>query len=119
MIFLCIPCLVLVSYFCILGIFFPKYRRYIKEGWKCFLDKLKGKKCSMSFDNKMRIAFSVWLANKNMKRAGKFFYDERNFKLTFTIIGIVFTIISIYLFILLIQFMAVPPCTSDVCAITI
>ena len=62
-----------------MSIFFPKYRRYIREGWRCFTDKLRGKKCSVSFDNRMRMAFSMWLAKRGLVRAGKFFSIERNF----------------------------------------
>lgn len=115
MIWFCIPCLILILYFAIAGIFFPKYRGYIKEGWKCFLDKLRGKRCSISFDNRMRLALSMWLSKRNMSRLGKFFYNERNFKITLTVIGIAFTIISVYLFILLINFLISPPCPGYVC----
>lgn len=104
----CIPCLVLVSYFAIAGIFFPKYRSYIKEGWRCFLDKLKGKKCIASFDSRMRLAVSMWFSEKGLSSIGKFLYDEHNFNITLTIVGVVFTILSIFLFILLINFLAAP-----------
>ena len=117
MVFFCIPCVILVLYFLVAGIFFPRYRVYIKEGWCCFLDKLRGKKCSVSFDNRMRLSFSVWLTEKNMPRMGRFFYDERNFRIAFTALGIAFTIISIFLFIVLMNFLANPPCVSDVCSI--
>jgi len=114
----CIPCLVLLVYFGVLGIFSPKYRIYIKEGWKCFIDKLRGRICSMSFDNKMRIALSMWLAEKGFVRAAKFFHNERNFKIVLTTIGIVFTVISIYLFWLLLNFLFVKsPCVAGICAI--
>ena len=117
MVFFCIPCVILVSYFLVAGIFFPRYREYVKDGWLCFLDKLRGKQCSVSFDNRMRLAFSMWLTEKGMERLGRFFYDERNFKVTFTLIGIAFTVISIYLFLVLMGFMAHSPCSGDVCAI--
>ena len=117
MVLFCIPCLILLLYFLIAGIFFPRYRNYIRDGWRCFLDKLKGRKCAASFDNRMRLAFSMWLTKHRMARLGRFFYNERNFKLTFTVLGIAFTIISVYLFIVFIQFLIEPPCTDDVCAI--
>jgi len=113
----CIPCLVLISYFAIASIFVPKYRLYIKEAWQCFLDKLRGKKCSISFDNRMRLAVSMWFAEKNMPRIGKFLHDERNFKITLTMVGVVFTVISIFLFIVLLEYLAHPPCEGDVCSI--
>jgi len=109
--------MVLVLYFLIAGIFFPRYRVYVRDGWKCFLDKLRGKKCSVSFDNRMRLFLSMWLTERGMSRLGRFFHNERNFKITFTILGIAFTIISIYLFFVLIQFYFEPPCVDGVCGI--
>jgi len=117
MVIFCIPCLVLVIYFLIAAIFFPSYRVYIKEAWRCFMDKLKGKKCAFSFDNKMRLAFSMWLAKRGMVRLGRFFSNKGNFYVTLTIIGIVLTIISIFLFILLIKFLVHSPCADGTCPI--
>ena len=114
---ICLPCLGLLLYFGIASIFVPKYRRYIREGWHCFLDKLKGKKCSVSFDNRMRIAFSAWLTKRGLIKLGKFFYDERNFNLTLTVVTLIFTIISIYLFILLVNFLVSPPCAEGICPV--
>ena len=112
MIFFCIPCLVLVVYFLVAAIFFPKYRAYVKEAWKCFSDKIKGKKCSFSFDNKMRLALSMWFAKRNMPRIGKFFYNKTNFTIVLTIAGILFTIITTLLFILLVKFLIQSPCSQ-------
>lgn len=117
MIFLCIPCLALVLYFAIAGIFFPKYRTYIAEGWKCFLDKLMGKKCSVSFDNRMRLALSTWLAKKGMIKLGTFLHNERNFNVTLTAVAIIFTVVSVYLFILLMHFSISPPCGNGTCSV--
>lgn len=117
--FLCIPCLVLVLYFLIIAIFFPQYMPYLKEAWKCFMDKLKGKKCSVSFDNKMRLAFSMWLTKKGYVKAGAYFYDQKKFNRFFTIFGILFILISTILFVLLIKFLFFgSPCsTGDGCSI--
>lgn len=117
MVFFCIPCLVLVAYFLIAAIFFPHYRTYLKEAWRCFLDKIKGKRCSFSFDNKMRLALSMWLAKRGMVRLGRFLSNKRNFNLTFTIVGILFTLISIFLFILLVKFLIRPPCVDGACPV--
>ncbi len=119
MIFLCIPCLALLVYFLILAIFFPKYRIYVKEAWKCFTDKLKGKKCSLSFDNKMRLAFSMWLAKHNMPGLGKYFYNEKNFKWTVGILFVIFSIITTVLFVLLMKFIIYgSPCdTGSSCSL--
>jgi len=109
----CLPCLALLIYFCIAGIFVPRYRNYIKEGWKCFLDKLRGKICSVSFDNRMRIALSMWLARKGFVRLGRFFHNEKNFNIVLTITVVVFTIVSIYLFVLMIKFLVASPCAEE------
>ena len=111
----CIPCLALILYFTIASIFFPRYRIYIKDGWHCFLDKLRGKRCSVSFDNRMRLALSMWLTKMGMVRLGRIFYKERNFNITLTAVTIVLTIISMYFFILLIKFLILAPCTNGVC----
>ena len=117
---LCIPCLGLLLYFIILGVFFPKYRTYVKEGWKCFLDKILARKCSISFDSRIRLALSMWLTKKGSVRLGRFFYNERNFNITLTVITIVLTIVSIYLSILMVQFWVSPPCSADsVCSVNI
>jgi len=105
----------LLLYFAIASIFVPRYRVYIKEGWRCFMDKLRGKNCSVSFDNRMRLKISAWFSRKGMTRIGKFLYIKRNFDLTLIIIGVGTTVLSIYLMILFIQFMIHPPCTVDTC----
>ena len=119
MVFFCIPCLVLLGYFGIMGIFFPKYRSYIKDGWRCFVDKLKRKECSASFDNRMRLAVSMWFTERKMPSIGKFLQNKRNFEVTLIVIGVVTTIVSIYLFALLISFLIESPCEGDVCAIDV
>ncbi|MFO7872594.1 MAG: hypothetical protein R6U26_03030 [Candidatus Undinarchaeales archaeon] len=118
MVLFCIPCLALILYFGIAGIFIPKYRTYYKDAWKCFLDKIKGKKCSVSFDNRMRLALSMWLTKKGFESAGKWFHKKRNFNLVLIIFVITTTILSIYLFALLIQYLQNSPCdTGSSCAI--
>ncbi len=120
MVLFCIPCLALLAYFAVASIFFPKYRIYLKEGWLCFLDKLRGKVCSVSFDNRMRIAFSAWLTRRGMVRLGRFLHDQRNFNLTLTVLAIVSTVISIYFLFLFVQFWFYPPCdTGSTCSISV
>jgi len=120
-IFFCIPCLMLIAYFGILSIFAPKYRIDFKEAITCFIDKLKGKKCSISFDERMRMKLSAWLIDKGYIKLGKFFNNRRNFNITFTFIFIIFSIVTTYLFILLIQYLFIQsPCNiGDSCAIEV
>jgi len=117
MVLFCIPCLVLLFYFAVASIFVPKYRIYIKDGWGCFIDKIRGKKCSASFDNRMRLKISSWFIDRGMNKIGKFLYDEKNFNWTLIIIGVGTTILSVYLFIVLVQFMISPPCGPETCSI--
>ncbi len=119
MVIFCIPCLVLLAYFGIASIFIPRYRNYIKEGWRCFIDKLKGKKCSVSFDNRMRLALSMWFTERNMPSIGRFLHNKRNFEITLIVVGVVSTVVSIYLFALLINYLIYPPCVDDVCVIPV
>ena len=120
MVLFCIPCLALLLYFGVASIFVPRYRKYFKDAWKCFLDKLRGKKCAVSFDNRMRLAFSMWLTKRGLVSAGKFFHKKRNFDIFMIVFLIVTTILSIYLFVLLIKFWMNPPCVDNgVCAVEI
>lgn len=118
MVLFCIPCIALVVYFVVAGIFFPKYRVYIREGWRCFTDKLRRKKCSVSFDNRMRMALSAWLTKRDMVRLGRWFNSERNFNMFMTTFAIVSTILTIYFIWLFVQFLVTPPCdVGDVCSV--
>lgn len=119
MVLFCIPCLALLTYFGIAGIFFPKYRAYLKDAWRCFYDKLRGKKCPVSFDNKMRLALATWFADHNMESLGRFFYNEKNFKIVLSVTLIVFTLVSVYLLFLFINYLYHPPCVDNVCVVTV
>ena len=120
MVLFCIPCLILLAYFAIASIWIPRYRTYIKEAWRCFSDKIRGRKCSVSFDNRMRLAVSMWFTERKMPKVGKFLQNKRNFEVTLVVIGVVTTIVSIYLFALLISFLIHSPCeTGDTCAIEV
>ena len=118
MVLFCIPCLILLAYFLVASIFIPRYRIYIKEGWRCFIDKLRGKNCSVSFDNKMRLTVSEWFTSKGMPGIGKFLYNKRNFDWTLIFIGVATTVITAYLALVAYQFWFVkPPCTAETCGI--
>lgn len=117
----CIPCLALLLYFAILAIFMPKYRMYVKEGWRCFIDKFLGRKCSISFDNRMRLALSMWLTKMGLVKMGRFFYVKKNFDWTLIIVVVALTVLSIYLLVLYIMFQINPPCAAEnaTCAINV
>lgn len=112
----CIPCLMLILYFLILSIFIPRYRPYIKAGWKCFKDKIRGNKCNLTFDGLRRRDLSYWLLSKDMNRLGVFIGKERNFNIVLILIFIIFTLLSSYLFWLLIKFLFIAsPCDVGKC----
>ena len=118
MVLFCLPCLALLAYFGIASIFFPRYRGYLREGWRCFTDKLRGKKCSVSFDNRMRMAFSAWLTRRGMVRLGRFFNEKRNFDLVMSAFIVGSTILTIYFIVLYIHFLIYPPCdTGSSCSV--
>jgi len=110
MVLFCIPCLALLIYFLVMGTFFPRYRVYIKDGYRCFTDKLRGKKCALSFDNRMRLAFSAWLTQHRMPWLGRWFSNQRNFSNFLIISTIVTTVISIYFIWLFIYWQINPIC---------
>jgi hypothetical protein len=110
MVFFCIPCLALIIYFGAAGIFFPKYRVYIREGWRCFTDKLRGRRCSVSFDNRMRLAFSAWLTKRGMVRLGRWFGSEGNFNAFMSVLVVVSTALTVYFVWLFIQLQINPVC---------
>lgn len=113
--FLCIPCIALLLYFLVLGIFMPRYRTYVKDAWRCFLDKLRGKKCSVSFDNKMHHAFLLWLVKHNKMKLARFFHKKRNFDVFLGILLIALTILTTWLAWLLYKFLFIKsPCEGSV-----
>lgn len=108
---LCIPCLTLLLYFAILSIFIPKYRVFLADAWRCFIDKLRGRKCPVSFDKKMHQAVVMWLARKNKVGLARYFSDKKKFDWWVIILFIIFSIVSTYLFILLVKFLFIKsPC---------
>ena len=88
----------MLTYFLIASVFVPRYRIYIKEGWRCFIDKMRGKNCSVSFDNKMRLVLSGVVYKK------KACPELENFSTTKE------TYISILWFVK-------PPCAAETCGI--
>jgi len=110
----CLPCLFLIFYFIILGIFIPSKRKFIKDAIKCFWNKLTLQHCTDSFDMLMHIEFTMWLSENNYIYLSKFFKKKRNFDIFIIIIGFVFTVINILLFYLLYRFLFIKsPCNIE------
>ena len=68
----------------------------------------------------MRLVTSEWFANHGMPRVGAFLYKKKNFDWTLIIIGVVTTVLTIYLMFVAYEFWFVePPCTVDTCGIEV
>jgi hypothetical protein len=115
----CVPCLSLILYFLILGIFFPSKRKFIKDAINCFWKKVKGKYCPDSFDDLTHKRFVMWLSEKNFDGLARFFVNKRNFDLVLVLSSVIFIIIDIWLFILLLNWIFIKsPCEiGSICRI--
>ena len=89
-------CFIALIIFAILAIFSAKYRAYFKEALDCVARKATLRKCTTSFDKKMKIKVTSKISKRN-KPLGKFVY--KNFDLitwTITIISLIIMIFSLY-----------------------
>jgi hypothetical protein len=66
-------CLIALFVFGVLAIFSAKYRIYFKEAADCVFKRLTLRKCTTSFDKKMKVKISSKISNKN-KRLGGFVF---------------------------------------------
>jgi hypothetical protein len=116
---LCLPCLSLIIYFLIIGIFFPSKRKFIKDAIQCFWKKFKGEYCSDAFDLLVHKQFVMWLSEHNMNRLAKFFVNKKNFDRVLVISMLVFLTINSILLILLFKWIFIKsPCAGEgVCQI--
>jgi len=107
----CLPCLSLVFYFVILGIFIPSKRKFIKDAFRCFWKKLTLQHCTDSFDDLMHKRFVMWLAERDKMFLVKVFKNKKHFDITIGITGLVFSILNSLLFYLLYKFLFIKsPC---------
>ena len=115
----CLPCLSLIIYFALIGIFFPSKRKFIKDAIKCFWKKFKGEYCSDSFDELVHKQFVMWLSDKKMDSLAKFFVNKKNFDRVLVISMLVFLTINSILLILLFKWIFIKsPCAGEgVCQI--
>ena len=114
----CLPCLTLILYFVILGIFMPSKRQFIKGAILCFWRKLTLHKCTDAFDILMHTRFVMWIAGKNRMSLSKFFKKKRNFDIALAILGLVFMVLNTVLFYLLYRFLFIKsPCNEGACQI--
>ncbi len=89
-------CFMALIIFAILAVFSAKYRAYFKEALDCVARKATLRKCTTSFDKKMKIKVTSKLSKRN-KSLGKFVY--KNFDIitwTITIVSIIIMILSLY-----------------------
>jgi len=108
----CLPCLSLILYFTIIGIFVPSKRGFINDAIKCFWKKLTSQHCTDAFDDLIHKKFVMWLADKNMWLA-KVYKDKRVFDMTLVISALAFFLINALLLILLYNWLFIKsPCLT-------
>ena len=86
-------CFIALIVFAILAIFSAKYRAYFKEALDCVARKATLRKCTTSFDKKMKMKVTAKISRAN-KPLGRFVF--KNFDVLSWIITIVSIIIMIY-----------------------
>jgi len=86
-------CFIALIVFAILAIFSTKYRAYFKEALDCVARKATLRKCTTSFDKKMKMKVTSKISKRN-KKVGRIVY--KNFDIITWIITIVSIIIMIY-----------------------
>ena len=86
-------CFIALIIFAILAIFSAKYRAYFKEALDCVARKATLRKCTTSFDKKMKMKVTSKISKRN-KTIGRVVY--KNFDRITWIITIVSIIIMIY-----------------------
>ncbi|MBT4870277.1 MAG: hypothetical protein HON47_01775 [Candidatus Diapherotrites archaeon] len=86
-------CFIALIVFAILALFSAKYRAYFKEALDCVFRKATLRKCTTSFDKKMKMKVTSKISKRN-KKFGRVVY--KNFDLITWIITIVSIIVMIY-----------------------
>jgi len=108
----CLPCLSLIIYFAVIGIFFPSKRHLIKKAIKCFWKKITRQHCTDAFDDLVHKQFVMWLMDRN-KFLAKKFKDKRLFDVAIVFTAIAFTTINILLLVLLYKWLFIKsPCNA-------
>ena len=108
----CLPCLSLIIYFVVIGIFFRTKRRFIKEATICFWKKITHQRCTDAFDDLMHKQFVMWLMNRSEVLARKF-KDKRLFDVTLVVIATIFSLINTLILILLYRWLFIQsPCDA-------
>jgi len=89
-------CFIALIVFAILALFSAKYRAYFKEALDCVFRKATLRKCTTSFDKKMKMKVTSKISKRN-KGFGRFVY--KNFDIltwTITIVSIIIMIYSLW-----------------------
>jgi len=110
----CLPCLALIIYFSILGIFLPSKRNFIKDAIQCFWKKLTFQHCTDAFDDLVHKQFVMWLSEKNKDSLAHFFSKKRNFDIVLSLATLVFIVLNGLLLILMYRWLFIKsPCDSQ------
>ncbi|MFA6269025.1 MAG: hypothetical protein WCW13_06845 [archaeon] len=89
-------CIIALVVFAVLGIFSAKYRAYFSEALDCVFKRVTLRKCTTSFDKKMKLKITTRLSGVNKSLGGFVFKNFETISWIFTIIMIVSMIWSLY-----------------------
>jgi len=89
-------CVIALAVFAILGIVSAKYRAYFFEAADCVFRRVTLRKCTTSFDKKMKLKITTKISNFNKPTAGFVFKHFEAISWVLTIIMIVSMVWSLY-----------------------
>lgn len=89
-------CLIALFIFGVLALVSAKYRAYFKEAADCVFRKMTLRKCTTSFDKKMKVKISSKISNRNQKIGGFVFKNFETLSWIMTIIMILSMIFTAY-----------------------
>ena len=117
MVVFCIPCLVLFLIVSVIAMFFPRYKPFIKESWRCFWDKLRMRPCEMEFDKKVKTKMVSKLIKRDKPKLANFV--NKYFDLSLIVLGIFMIVVMVYLTYLSVDWILLgnKPCNNGTCEI--
>jgi hypothetical protein len=89
-------CVIALVVFAVLGIFSARYRAYFFEAFDCVFKKMTLRKCTTSFDKKMKLKVTTKLSHVNKPLGGFVFKNFDTISWIFTIIMIISMAWSLY-----------------------
>ena len=89
-------CFIALGVFAVLGIFSAKYRAYFFEALDCVLRKATLRKCTTSFDQKMKVKICTRLSRLNKSFGSYVFKHFETVSLIFTVIMVISLVWSVF-----------------------